>query len=202
MYTSDKESKSSVDNSNHTSFLQGFVGKRVQNVYAFTAELSEEKQVSAGSHVIFNNALVNEGGMYFNNSGQFVCPDDGVYMFIWAVKPYVNSSSRCIVSLSMGSLDIKYGPKTNIYRSDSSWNGNSEMITVLQCRHDPTYAVTVVSMINPAPTFQSFYSTFSGYHLSSIEAAIGFTAELSQDAYFVFLVVEFFFDKVVSKYRR
>ena len=197
MSTSDKKNKYSVDNSNHTSFLQGFVGKRVQNVYAFTAELSEEKQVSDGSPVIFNNVLVNEGGMYVNNRGQFICPDDGVYMFIWAVKPFVNSSSRCIVSLSMGSLDIKYGPKTSIYRSDSYWNGNSKMITVLQCRLEPISAVTVVSRVNPAPTFQGYYSTFSGYRLSSIEAAIGFTAELSQDVY-LFPGGRIFFDKVVS----
>ena len=165
--TSDKENKPSVHNSNQTTFLQGFIGKRVQNVYAFTAELSEEKQVSDGSPVIFNNVSVNEGGMYVKNSGQFVCPDDGVYMFIWAAKAYINSSSRCIVSLSMGGFDIKYGPKTSIYRSVSNWNVNSEMITVLQCRHEPISAVTVVSRINAAPTFEKGYSTFSGYCLSS-----------------------------------
>ena len=50
-------------------------------LYAFTAQLSSDTQVSQGSVIVFDDVSVNEGEMYFDRSGYFVCPDNGVYMF-------------------------------------------------------------------------------------------------------------------------
>ena len=92
-----------------------------------------------------------------------------------------SSDSRCLASLTVGGEDIKYGPQTSYYSVCHS--GTSQMTAVVQCRSSPLTGIAVVSGINPAPTNYGSggYSTFSGYHLASMESAVGFTVELSSD---------------------
>ena len=51
---------------------------------AFSAELSEPAELLPGSVVRFDRIRANVGGWYFNNSGQFGCPNDDIYVFIWS----------------------------------------------------------------------------------------------------------------------
>ena len=125
--------------------------RKSNTVYAFTAELSSNTDVSQGSVIIFDRVSVNEGEMYFNNSGYFVCPDNGVYMFAWTVMMVSSSSSRCLTSLTVGGEDIKYGPKTSYYSGRHS--GTSQMAAVVHCRSSPLTGVAVVSAIIPAPSY-------------------------------------------------
>ena len=148
-------------------------------LYAFTASLSSNTEVSQGSPIIYDDVTINEGEMYFGSNGLFVCPDDGIYMFIWSVRMVVGSSSRCLTSLTMAGEEIKYGPKTSYL--DGYYSGVSQMTAVVQCSSTPLAAFTVVSGINPAPTYQNYYSVFSGYRLAPVESAVGFIAELSSD---------------------
>ena len=53
-------------------------------VIAFSAELSDYVELAPGSPLVFDYTLTNVGGLYFNTSGQFVCPD-GLYVFIWNI---------------------------------------------------------------------------------------------------------------------
>ena len=154
--------------------------KKDDTLYAFTASLSSHTDVSQGSVIIFDDVTINEGEMYFGTNGLFVCPDDGIYMFVWSVMMHYQSSSRCLTSLTMAGEEIKYGPKTSYL---SGFHGGvSQMTAIVQCSSAPLAAVAVLSGINPGPTyFGSGYSTFSGYRLAPIESAVGFTAELSFD---------------------
>ena len=167
-------------------------------LYAFTAQLSSHTQVSQGSVVIFDDASVNQGEMYFNNSGYFVCPDNDVYMFVWTLRMTSTSSSRCLTSFTVGVEDIKYGPKTSYHSGYSS--GTSQMAAVVRCRSSPLTGIAVVSGINPAPTYYgSGFSTFSGYRLASVESAVGFTVELSSDRP-VFPGSRIMFNRVITNF--
>ena len=167
-------------------------------MYVFTASLSSDRDVSQDSIIIFHDVAINEGDMYFDTNGLFVCPDDGIYMFVWSVTMAAGSSSRCLTSLTMAGEEIKYGPKTS-YLSGST-SGVSHMTAVIQCSSAPLAAVAVVSGINPCPTYMGFgYSTFSGYRLASVETAVAFTAELSSDRP-LFPGSKIVFDRVISNF--
>ena len=137
--------------------------------------------------------------MYFGTNGLFVCPDNGIYIFIWSVLMAPGSSSRCLTSLTIGGNEIKYGPKTS-YPYYGQGSGLNQMTAVVQCRSAPLAAVAVVSGINPAPTYIGFgYSTFSGYRLAPVALAVGFTAELSSGQP-LFPGNKIVFDRVISNF--
>ena len=165
--------------------------KKDDTLYAFTASLSSNTDISQGSVIIFHDVTINEGEMYAGTDGLFNCPDDGIYMFIWSVRMQFESISRCLTSLVIGGEKVKYGPKTS-YLS-GYFSGGSQMVAVVQCSSAP---VAVVSAIAPAPTYWGS-STFSGYRLASVESAVGFTAELSSDQD-LFPGDKIVFDRVIS----
>ena len=162
--------------------------------YIFSAQLSFYREVSDGLAIPFDDVLVNEGGLYFGTSGQFGCPDDSVFMFVWSLKSNIKSSAF----LSMGGAQIKEGPQTK-YLSAGDSNGNSEMCALVQCRNQALTAYTVVSSSTATPTFYTNYSSFSGYRLASNESAVGFTVELNKNTY-LSDGARVFFDNVISNY--
>ena len=88
--------------------------KLSDTLYAFTATLSSPTEVSQGSAVIYDDVYINEGEMYDGTSGQFVCPDNGIYVFIWSIMMEFYSNSRCLTSLTVGGEEAKYRPKGNL----------------------------------------------------------------------------------------
>ena len=195
------DSVNTEDRNNIKSIPSGtnvIAGER-NDVVAFSAQLSTSTEVSEGSPIMFDNIVINEGGRYVNTSGQFICLDDFVYVFMWSLKPTGSSSNRCLASLSQQGNEVKHGPRTSIHSPSSNYNGNSHMQVAAQCQSNPVAAFTVVSGINPGPTYSGVYSSFSGFRLGSLETAVGFTAELSQDAY-LFPGYRIFFDNVISNF--
>ena len=171
-------------------------------VFAFSAELSSNTELAAGSTIIFDREITNVGGFYFPNSGQFVCPDKGLYIFLWSIRKVSVEDlpgMRCIAKLFKGGADVKYGPKTNYFGTGSS--GAAEMMTVTECTTSPLTAVTVVTEPwSEAPGSTSFYAawgtSFSGFKLQS---PITFIVELSKTQ-FQFPSGRIMFDRVVFNF--
>jgi len=162
-----------------TNEVQEANGKEVDaTMYAFSANLAANTSYSDETTMVFGTVLANIGGLYINNSGQFVCPDDGLFVFMWSIQKadslgYPNM--RCITSLRQSNVIFKNGPKTTYYSTVPS--GSTEMMTVLQCTQ--LTAVTIVteswSDSEQLSAFDS-KSSFSGFKLQS---SIAFTAEVS-----------------------
>ena len=80
-------------------------------LYAFTAELSSTATIAPGSTIVFDRVITNVGGLYFNTSGQFACPDDGLYVFLWSIWRASSNDEgmQCITTLRQGGTDKKDG---------------------------------------------------------------------------------------------
>ena len=189
--------KSLFSKDNEKTSPQKQIPNNSDNVYAFCAFLSSITEVSEGSVIIFDYVPVNEGKMYFNTTGYFMCPDSDVYVFVWTVLMAEGSRSRCLTSLKIGGEEIKKGPKTSY--NPGVYSGTSQMTAVVQCRSSPLTGIAVASDINPAPTFAGLAPTFSGFRLASIKSAVGFTAELSVDTP-LFPGGRIMFDKVITNF--
>ena len=158
--------------------------KQYTDVITFSAELSSRAELAGGSPIVFDTVITNEGGLYFPNSGQFLCPNADFYIFIWTLRKASVSDlpgMRCISKLTMGGTDLTLGPNTS-YRSAAS-SGAAEMMAVVQCSASPPAAVTVVSVLwSETPGSTSIYqqpdSSFSGFELKTL---IGFMVELSDN---------------------
>ena len=158
------------------------------------------KTIADETAMEFDREFVNVGELYFPNSGQFLCQDSSLYVFIWSLLkvsvPEVEGM-RCISKLRVGGTDQKYGPKTSYY--STTWSGYAEMMSVLQCTVSPPTAITVRtapwSQTIPAATYRK-YSTFIGFKLHT---TIAFTAELSKNRY-VFPDGRIVFDNVLSNF--
>ena len=153
-----------------------------QTMIAFTAELSTNTEIASEGTIVFDREITNEGGLYFPNSGQFFCPDEGYYVFFWSIQKGNVADlpgMRCISKLRKGGTDEKFGPKTNYWTTATS--GGAEMTTVIQCNTSTPTAITVVSESwseTPGSTsfYQAPYTSFSGFKLVE---PIGFTVQLS-----------------------
>ena len=159
---------------------------KVDDIIAFSAEMSTDTSLVANVPIVFDLVITNAGGLYFNNTGQFVCADDELYVFIWSTLKAQRSDipgMRCIAKLRSGGIDTKYGPKTSYYSTGHS--DVAEMTTVLPCTTSPPTAVSIISAPwtedeNSVAVYRRRYSSFSGFRL---QAPIAFTVELSQDQY-------------------
>ena len=154
-------------------------------VVAFSAELSANAELAGGSTIIFDHEITNAGELYFPNSGQFACVDDGLYVFFWSsMKHSVTEfeGMRCITKLRKGGTDYKFGPKTSYY--STYYSGVAEMTAVLQCSTSPPTAITVVTVPYSEElgmnSVYHFLSSFSGFQLNT---TIAFTVKLSHDQY-------------------
>ena len=120
--------------------------EKSDEVIAFTAELSADTSLVANMPILFDHIITNAGGLYFNNTGQFVCADDELYVFIWSTLKARDDDipgMRCIAKLRSGGIDTKYGPKTNYYSEIAS--GATEMTTVLPRTTSPPTDVNIMS---------------------------------------------------------
>ena len=154
-----------------------------ETVIAFYAQLADSaKTISDDTTIVFELDTTNVGGLYFKESGQFICADESTYVFIWNIRKETNpdvEGMRCVTKLRSGGADQKYGPKTSYYGTAHS--GITEMIAILKCTTNPPTAVTIMtapwSQTVPAATYFK-ESSFSGFRLVS---PIAFTVELSKD---------------------
>ena len=173
------------------------------SMVAFYVQLSDSgKTISDGATIVFELEETNVGGLYFKDSGQFICADDGYYVFLWNIRkdnvPDIEGM-RCITKLRSGGTDRKHGPKTSYW--DTTWSGNAQMMAILQCRTNPPTAVTVMtspwSQTVPAATYFK-ESSFAGFRLS-LASPIAFTVELSKRRD-VISDSRIMFDKVLSNF--
>ena len=156
-------------------------------VIAFSAEMSTDASLVANVPIVFDRIITHAGGLYFNNTGQFVCANDELYVFIWSTLKASRSDipgMRCIAKLRSGGIDTKYGPKTSYYGTANS--GATEITTVLPCTTSPPTAVSIMSAPwteyeNSVAVYRGEgWTSFSGFRL---QTPIAFTVELSQDQY-------------------
>ena len=169
-------------------------------MYSFSAELSSYVALTGGSTLIFDRVITNVGGLYFPNSGYFICPDDGLYVFIWSIMKATNTAEgmQCISKLSQGGNDLKFGPKASYFSTTLS--GATEVTYISKCTTSPPTAVTIINVPwSETELFSEFYlgrTSFSGYKLQS---AIAFTVELSEDSYLIDRS-RIMFDNVLSNF--
>ena len=151
-------------------------------VYAFTAQLSADRDFSRETPIIFDQTLQNVGNLYFNTTGQFPCVDEAIYVFLWTASRHLSGSQEQVsTSLRVGGEILKYGPKSSYLSGFIS--GNSQMVSLVQCRTSVPTAVTVIAAQETVPDtwLRAGLNSFSGFRLSRAENTIGFTAELSSD---------------------
>ena len=48
---------------------------------AFTAAATDNQEVAPGEHYVFNDVMTNIGGGYYAPTSEFICPQNGYYMF-------------------------------------------------------------------------------------------------------------------------
>ena len=181
------------------------VGKTRSDVVAFTAQLFNATTVLENSTIIFDDEIHNIGGHYSPHSGQFICPDNNLYVFMWSLQKDRNSleGMRCISTLQKGTTKLKYGPKTSYH--STSYSGTTEIVAVLQCNYyedstDPPTAISVMmeswSEIWQTADFDHRRTIFSGLRLLQ---SVGFTVELYSEVYLAD-GRRIMFDKVVSNF--
>ena len=122
------------------------IRKAQDPIIAFSAVLKETLNYLPGNTVIFDHTLTNEGGLYFSNTGQFVCNDSDVYIFVWTMSASGNDSipgMRVITALHRSTDQVKFGPKVS--RTDGHYRGvSSTMAAVVECSTSPPSAINVV----------------------------------------------------------
>jgi len=165
-------------------------------VVAFSAEMSQEREINDDITVVFSKSLLNEGDLYYSPYGQFVCVDDAIYVFLWSTINMKGTKARNTLVLQKTGQDIKYGPRASAHSSKTS--GVATMLTVTNCRTYPPTAISVRTA--EEASYAGHYTTFSGFRLaSSASKAIAFTAELSHNVK-VFPDQRIVFDKVLQNY--
>ena len=158
--------------------------EKLRDVVAFSADLSENKELVGGVAIVYDRVTVNAGGLYINTSGQFICEDTSLYVFLWTLMKGPEDEipgMRCISELSSRGVSRKYGPKTSYESTFTS--GVAEMTTIARCATLPFTAVTVQTVpwsqdAGSNAVFRGQYTTFSGFRL---QESIAFAAELSQN---------------------
>ncbi|KAK3098278.1 hypothetical protein FSP39_017903, partial [Pinctada imbricata] len=59
----------------------------VNDVIAFYAYISQiQSNLAANQTLVFDTALTNEGKSYNPQTGLFLAPEDGVYVFMWKIR--------------------------------------------------------------------------------------------------------------------
>eukprot|EP00923_Selenidium_pygospionis_P004489 GHVN01007276.1.p1 GENE.GHVN01007276.1~~GHVN01007276.1.p1 ORF type:complete len:453 (+),score=11.24 GHVN01007276.1:134-1360(+) len=135
------------------------------------------------SNIVFDSELTNVGGFYYSTSGQFVCPDDWIYVFSWTIMKTKDTPEdmQCTTALRQTGIDRKYGPKTTYY--GTYYSGMTSMTSVVECTLGT--AVTVVSKpwseTIPGATFHGSSMTHTSFSGFKLQTSIAFTVELSKD---------------------
>lgn len=95
-----------------------------QTTVAFFAYLSNTQLISPHQVLIFDHAPLNAGNGYHPNSGIFIAPKTGVYVFVWTVRIYKQS----IVLVVNGSIYVSIYNRSYEY-STSGGVGADESVT-------------------------------------------------------------------------
>ena len=105
--------------------LQHTQSSMSQSTVAFFAYMSNtEPNISSHHLLIFDHAILNAGNGYHPNSGIFIAPKTGVYVFVWTVRIYKQS----IVLVVNGSIYVSIYNRSYEY-STSGGVGADESVT-------------------------------------------------------------------------
>ncbi|XP_062579695.1 uncharacterized protein LOC134280404 [Saccostrea cucullata] len=139
-------------------------GRSITGGVAFHSYLSHN-EVNPGSHqtIIFDNVITNIGGNYNQHSGDFICPEDGVYTFFWTLfcsrGGYVYSQI-VVNSNSVGALFCSGQGADEIRATTGVVVVEINLGDVVYIRTHPTNGIA--GIIYSHPTYRS---SFSGWKL-------------------------------------
>ena len=70
-------------------YLSGNIGR---STYAFNAQWVRDESPSRGDTLIFTRVPLNQNSVYSSNTGEYIVPVDGTYMFSTTLCSYSNKS--------------------------------------------------------------------------------------------------------------
>ena len=97
----------------------------LQTTVAFFAYLSNTQLISPHQVLIFDHAPLNAGNGYHPNSGIFIVPKTGVYVFIWTIRMFKQSIIDLIVngSIYVSIYNRSYDDPSGAVGADESVTG-------------------------------------------------------------------------------
>ena len=183
-FKGDTLSKPETPSANHpTHFRYARQGDQI----GFTAILSSNLQTIEDETIRCDEVLVNVGSMYDKDLGAFYCSDDELYMFVWTLQSPVPSVGQYQAKAKLMHQDrlVKYGPVTRLqYLSNGEgFSGSSQMAVVAQCIEQTAFRLSAGRWSEDEwqTEYNSTYTSFSGFRVTSHEDDVAFHAELSQD---------------------
>ena len=155
----------------HVSQFTSFTGLRIDNKdegsqVAFNAHFSSS--TAFRQIMVFDVVDVNYGGFYSPIFGAFVCPDDEVYFFSWAVTITQEDSQRAgEARLTIGGEVVKAGPRTGqVLTGDVSKTSSSQAIVC--CEFPKGIALKAVVSDSDPIMFEDHHNNFMGFRLPNI----------------------------------
>ena len=146
----------------------------------FTAELAQDRTITHGTIIRFDNVLTNIGAHYHGQEGIFECPFDAFFAFTWTIK---TREGRVKTELVRKDDVLQIGPFAEEGR------GTSSMTTVVKCIQGQGIWVRAIGWPNPGSpvNLRKGYSSFTGYLIneeSSITPLVAANAHLSENKQF------------------
>lgn len=121
----------------------------------FTAVKTGDARVRGGHTIVFDVALVNEGGHYDTKNGIFVCPHDGIYFV--SVNMLVSGNIK---------LRLKRETKTVFYLHNEHRGNTVSSSGIIRCSKDDSIKLWVEYAIRSAVNNETIpFSTFTCMHL-------------------------------------
>ena len=100
------------------------------NAVAFTAQLTEDKTLSAGDIIVFDKVLMNYGDGYDQTTGKFRCPVNGIYLVTGAAL--IADGRKAVSQIQVENSE---GSKMNItsnFKHEESWQ-TAATSAVVEC---------------------------------------------------------------------
>ena len=72
------------------------------------------------SRVVFDRVVANDGGAYDPVSGIFLCPEDGLYSFIWTTHTYPDKIFHTILTVNGQTMGYNHNNLVGIKEAVSS----------------------------------------------------------------------------------
>ncbi|XP_060082542.1 complement C1q-like protein 2 [Ylistrum balloti] len=124
---------------------------------AFYAYLSHGIHYPGDDFTIKNDhPVTNLGGGYNPTTGVFTCPEEGVYVFTWAIG--------LVTTGQVYSQLLKNGVAAGfLWTGEKNWAEASEKTVVFELAQGDTTTVKIESAENTSPILWNLRTSFSGY---------------------------------------
>ena len=164
----------------YTSFTGFKVFDEFSTRAAFTAQLSANTSSSSYEPIVYDDVIVNVGGNYNSDTGEFTCTEDGIYLFIMSL--HLATSSSDLVLRKNGGIAY-YGPHAINSQASSRDTGTSTMTRLLEC--DAGDVITLTT--SDARELLANANSWTGFHLydPDVENTVAFHAHLSATTDFI-----------------